>query len=141
MRRRFSQWPSALENPLAIAERCSVELDFSKFHLPHYEVPPGYTYESYLEHLCREALAQRYPRITPEHAARRQYELEVLKSKEHAAYLLLVGDFLRYGRSLVIMSQARVAAARARAGAAAPGELCRPHADHRGTEGGGLLPA
>ncbi len=111
MRQRFAQWPSSVENTLAIAERCNVELDFSKFHLPHYEVPPGYTYESYLEHLCREALEQRYGKITPEHEARLQYELEVIQGKGYAAYFLIVWDFVRYARSVGIMSQARGSAA------------------------------
>jgi DNA polymerase III subunit alpha len=111
MRQRFSQWPSAAENTLAIAERCNVEFDFSKFHLPHYEVPPGYTYESYMEHLCREALEQRYGKITPEIEARLQYELEVIQGKGYAAYFLIVWDFVRYARSVGIMSQARGSAA------------------------------
>src|SRR5437660_423560 len=111
MARRFKEWPAALENTLAIAERCHVELDFSKFHLPHYEVPPGYTYESYLEHLCREALAARYRQLTPEHEARLQYELEIIQSKGYAAYFLIVWDFVRYARSVGIMSQARGSAA------------------------------
>src|SRR5207247_9433168 len=76
MQRRFPEWPAALESTLEIAARCNVALDFSKFHLPHYEVPPGYTYESYLEHLCREAPAHRYPRITPAHAPRQQCDSE-----------------------------------------------------------------
>src|SRR5262245_25455424 len=106
MRERFSQWPSAFENTLAIAERCDVQFDFSKFHLPHYEVPAGHTYESYMEHLCRQALEQRYGKITPEIEARLQYELDIIQSKGYAAYFLIVWDFVRYARSVGIMSQA-----------------------------------
>jgi DNA polymerase-3 subunit alpha len=111
MRQRFSQWPSSVENTLAIAERCNVELDFSKFHLPHYEVPTGHTSESYMEHLCREALEHRYGKITPEIEARLQYELEIIQGKGYAAYFLIVWDFVRYARSVGIMSQARGSAA------------------------------
>jgi DNA polymerase-3 subunit alpha len=92
MARRFKEWPQALESTLEIAARCNVELDFSKFHLPHYEVPSGYTYESYLEHLCLEALGQRYGQVTPEHETRLRYELEIIQSKGYAAYFLIVWD-------------------------------------------------
>jgi DNA polymerase-3 subunit alpha len=111
MRQRFAEWPEAFENTLRIAERCNVEMDFSKFHLPHYEVPPGHTYESYLEHLCREALEHRYGKISPEVEARLRYELEVIQGKGYAAYFLIVWDFVRYARSVGIMSQARGSAA------------------------------
>jgi DNA polymerase III subunit alpha len=111
MARRFAEWPETLENTLAIAARCDLEFDFSTFHLPHYEVPSGYTYESYLEKLCRDALPQRYREITPEIEARLRYELEIIQTKGFSAYFLIVWDCVRHARSIGIMSQARGSAA------------------------------
>jgi DNA polymerase III subunit alpha len=111
MRKLFGEWGSAIENTLAIAERCNLEFDFSKFHLPHYEVPPGYTYESYLEKLCRDALPGRYAEHTEQLEARLRYELEIIQTKGYSAYFLIVWDFVRFARSVGIMSQARGSAA------------------------------
>jgi DNA polymerase III subunit alpha len=111
MARRFAEWPEALENTLAIAERCDLQFDFSTFHLPHYEVPAGYTYESYLEKLCRDALPRRYREITPEIEARLRYELDIIQTKGFSAYFLIVWDCVRHARSIGIMSQARGSAA------------------------------
>lgn len=111
MRQRFAEWPQAVENTLAIAQRCRLEFDFSQFHLPHYEVPAGYTYESYLEKLCRDALPQRYSKVTPEIEARLKYELEIIQTKGFSAYFLIVWDCVRHARSKGIMAQARGSAA------------------------------
>lgn len=106
----FKDVPEALRNTLAIAERCHLELNFRTV-LPHYEVPPGYTYESYLEKLCRENLPRRYPQVTPELEARLKFELEVIQSKGFAAYFLIVHDFVQYARRRGILAQARGSAA------------------------------
>jgi DNA polymerase-3 subunit alpha len=39
MYRLFGNIPEALDNTLKVAERCNVELEFNKLHLPSYEVP------------------------------------------------------------------------------------------------------
>ena len=36
-------------NTVEVARRCNLELDFSKVHLPRYEVPGGETKEEYLK--------------------------------------------------------------------------------------------
>ena len=41
----------ALDNTVKIAEQCNVEFDFNTYHLPKYDVPEGYTTESYLERI------------------------------------------------------------------------------------------
>src|SRR6266851_1504349 len=60
MRAVFKDLPEAYRNTLAVAERCNVDLQFGQFHLPNYQVPEGYTLDSYLEHLALEGLARRY---------------------------------------------------------------------------------
>lgn len=99
MRRLFSHLPEALDNTLAIAERCSVSIDFNRVYLPHYEVPDGYDLDSYLEKLCREGLKERYEKITPGIEERLKHELEVIKNKGFSGYFLVVWDFVRHAKS------------------------------------------
>jgi DNA polymerase-3 subunit alpha len=107
----FAEWPEALANTLQIADRCNFQFDFTQTHLPHYEVPPGHTNESYLDQLCREAIPTRYAAHTAELEERLVYELDVIKTKGYSAYFLIVQDFVRFARSRGIMSQARGSAA------------------------------
>ena len=53
MRDVFKDLPEAYRNTLAVAEQCDLELGFGAFHLPNYQVPAGFTLDSYLEHLAR----------------------------------------------------------------------------------------
>lgn len=99
MRRLFSHLPEALDNTLAIAERCSVSIDFNRVYLPNYEVPDGYDLDSYLEKLCREGLKERYEKITPGIEERLKHELEVIKGKGFSGYFLVVWDFVRHAKS------------------------------------------
>jgi DNA polymerase-3 subunit alpha len=111
MAQTFSAWPEALANTLTIADRCNFQFDFTKTHLPHYQVPDGYTNESWLEKLCRDAIPDRYAAHTQELEDRLKYELDVIQTKGYSAYFLIVHDFVRFARSRGIMSQARGSAA------------------------------
>ena len=57
----FPDHPEALQNTLKIAERCNVDFEFGHFHLPNFDLPQGYSAESYLDELVRERFVQRYP--------------------------------------------------------------------------------
>ena len=56
MARLFADIPEALSNTLLVAERCNLDLSFKGYHLPHFEVPEGFTAQSYLRMLCEEGL-------------------------------------------------------------------------------------
>lgn len=99
MEKVFNPFPEALDNTLKIAERCQVELDFNQIHLPHYQVPDGYTLESYLEELCLIGLTRRYQPITEELKQKLSYELEIIKKMGYSAYFLIVWDFVNYAKS------------------------------------------
>ena len=89
----------ALENTQKIADRCNVEIEFGVTKLPHFDVPEGYTAWEYLNKLCFDGLALRYP---PEKAAelkeRLNYELGIIKKMGYVDYFLIVWDFIRYAR-------------------------------------------
>src|SRR5262245_43416535 len=60
MQRLLGHVPGAVANTLAIAERCSIDLDFKGYHLPHFEVPDGLAPETYLRRLCEDGLRARF---------------------------------------------------------------------------------
>lgn len=103
MRRLFPHLAEACDNTVRIAERCNVELEFGKVHLPSFEVPAGFTEDSYLEKLCYEGLRKRYSEITPEIKNRLDYELEVIKKMGYSSYFLIVWDFVNFARKNGIM--------------------------------------
>ena len=94
----------ALENTQKIADRCNVEIEFGVTKLPHFDVPEGYTAWEYLNKLCFDGLALRYP---PEKAAelkeRLNYELGIIKKMGYVDYFLIVWDFIRYARDLSLI--------------------------------------
>ncbi|NHM28316.1 DNA polymerase III subunit alpha [Desulfofundulus sp. TPOSR] len=98
MARLFGELKEAMENTRLIAERCNVELSFGQIHLPHYEVPPGHTVDSYLEQLCLEGVRRRYGEITEPVRQRLEYELKVIRQMGYSAYFLIVWDFIHYAR-------------------------------------------
>ena len=61
MRELFPYAQEAIDNTHKIAERCNVEIEFGVTKLPKYEVPEGYDSWSYLNKLCQDGMAKRYP--------------------------------------------------------------------------------
>ncbi len=59
MYRVFKDAPEVLARTLAIAERCSLRLEKVSNPFPHFDVPAGYTLDSYFEHVTREGFARR----------------------------------------------------------------------------------
>jgi DNA polymerase III subunit alpha len=106
----FKDHPDALRNTMRIAERCNVRLADGQNYLPDFEVPPGFTVDSYFEKIARDGFAQRLPRLQQlaaagalrhtidEYERRLAYELEMIKQMKYPGYFLIVWDFIRYAR-------------------------------------------
>ncbi|MFP3940294.1 MAG: DNA polymerase III subunit alpha [Thermoanaerobaculia bacterium] len=106
----FPNDPQAIENTLAIAERCNVEIDTGTFHLPEFPVPEGETVTSYFEKVTREGFEERLAamkrkgsrglRRYGEETYRRRLEAEVgiIERMGFPGYFLVVWDFIRYAR-------------------------------------------
>ena len=94
----FPYAKEALENTHKIAERCHVEIEFGKYKLPHFDVPEGYTSESYLRELCEKGLVERYGDRAAELEDRLQYELNTISSMGFVDYFLIVWDFIKYAK-------------------------------------------
>lgn len=88
----------AVENTHRIAERCHVEIEFGKYKLPHFDVPDGYTPESYLRKLCEEGMEMRYGTASEELKERLDYELDTISSMGFVDYFLIVWDFIKYAK-------------------------------------------
>src|SRR5256712_4101799 len=59
MYRVFKDSPEVLARTLAIAERCSMRLEKVSNPFPHFDVPDGYTLDSYFEDVTRKGFARR----------------------------------------------------------------------------------
>ena len=101
MKQVFQDFPQAVLNTLAVAERCNLKLDFSKPLLPEFPLPNGERdADSYLRRLAWEELATRFPGgLTEALKQRFQYELDVICKMGFASYFLIVRDFIHHAKS------------------------------------------
>ncbi len=88
----------AVENTQRIADRCHVEIEFGKYKVPHYEVPEGYDSWTYLNKLCQDGMAKRYPDDDGTLQKRLEYELGIIRDMGFVDYFLIVWDYINYCR-------------------------------------------
>jgi DNA polymerase-3 subunit alpha len=108
MKKSFAHVPEAIANTVAIAERCNLQLDLGKYHLPHFPVPEGYTRETYMAELARKGLEERFKEIEavrgkgsfdPDiYRKRLESEIAMLEKMGFAGYFLIVWDFIHYAK-------------------------------------------
>src|SRR5947208_3273950 len=110
MRKVFDGAPQVLERTLAIAERCSVSLHKVKNPFPHFDVPAGFTLDTYFEHVAREGFAKRAEELRRVQAAgklkhplseyeqRLAREIATIRQMKFPGYFLIVWDFIRYAK-------------------------------------------
>ncbi|MDP7260288.1 MAG: DNA polymerase III subunit alpha, partial [Anaerolineales bacterium] len=113
MQKLFGHVPGAVENTLAVAERCSVNLETEGVHLPVFAVPDGYDNSGYLRHLCEQGLAARYGARATDAAIRERLdvELKVIGDMNFDAYFLIVWDLCKCAAERGIWYNARGSAA------------------------------
>ena len=110
MARIFGEFPDALANTVAIAERIDLDLSSSANHLPNFDVPEPYTLDEYFERVVRDGFEHRLHRLRglaetgvlrhplDAYEARLAYEVDVIKRMKYPGYFLIVWDFIRYAR-------------------------------------------
>ena len=102
MKEIFHYIPEAIENTEKIAERCNVEIEFGKYHLPEYPVPEGYTALSYLNRLCEDGFKARYEGIVGDEEnelrARLKYEIDTISNMGFVDYFLIVWDYINFAK-------------------------------------------
>lgn len=108
MRELFRDIPEALENTLAIATRCNLELVLGENYLPHFPVPEGYTQDRWLRHRAAQGLEERChagyierPKLAV-YSTRLERELNVIIDMGFPGYFLIVADFIQWAREQAI---------------------------------------
>jgi len=106
----FGDFPEALANTMAIAERCAVDLTVGENYLPNFDVPAPFTLDEYFEHMVRQGFEARLPRLKAlmasgalrhtieEYERRLSYEIDIIRRMRYPGYFLIVWDFIRYAR-------------------------------------------
>src|SRR4051812_13088119 len=106
----FKSAPSVLSRTLEIAERCHAQLTKVSNPFPDFDVPQGYTLDSYFEHVTREGFARRLESIRTlsaagklkhgvgEYEQRLAREIAIIQQMKFSGYFLIVWDFVRYAR-------------------------------------------
>ncbi|MDZ4284362.1 MAG: DNA polymerase III subunit alpha, partial [Patescibacteria group bacterium] len=104
----FKDIPEALENSLAIANACNVEIEIGTWYFPDYIIESGRSPDEELAALSKAGIAWRglNPK-DPVITERIAYELEIIKMKGYAKYFLVVGDLLREARKRKILTTIR----------------------------------
>ena len=103
MARVFGEIPEALSNTIRIAEMCNLELGFTGYHLPHFDVPDGFDADGYLKHLVREGARRKYGHDGGAVGERLEYELGVIRSMGFTSYFLVTWDFVRFAKERGIL--------------------------------------
>src|SRR5277367_5968960 len=110
MLRVFKDAPQVLARTMAIAERCSLRLEKVPSPFPHFDVPDGFTLDSYFEHISRQGFARRLETLRAaassgrlkhslaEYEQRLARELAIIQQMKFSGYFLIVWDFIRYAR-------------------------------------------
>lgn len=98
MRSLFPFAEESITNTREIAKRCNVEFEFGELHMPEYDIPEGYTLDSYLREQCEERLSKRYPDPDDRVVERLNYELGIIQETGFSGYFLIVADVIEFAR-------------------------------------------
>ena len=105
----FPDHPEALRSTVQIAEMCDFTIK-AVSTLPAFDVPPGFTIETYFEKVTRHGFEERLAAIEPlvsagrlghpvsDYRERLEKEIGVIRRVGFAGYFLIVWDFIRYAR-------------------------------------------
>ncbi len=106
----FKDSPDVLTRTLGIAERCNLRLEKVSNPFPHFDVAPGYTLDSYFEHVTREGFARRLEMLRPleqqgrlkhpitDYEQRLVREISIIQQMQFSGYFLIVWDFICYAK-------------------------------------------
>ena len=106
----FKDRLDVLTRTLAIAERCNFKLNKIKNPFPDFQVPAGFTIDSYFEHIAREGFARRWETLREQQDAGRlkksradydqrlSREIATIQQMKFSGYFLIVWDFIRYAK-------------------------------------------
>ena len=109
MARLFADIPQALENSVAIARRCNLEIELGKSRLPAFPTPSGVPLEVFLRQQTETGLEARLAKLYPDaeerasrsasYRERLDFEIRIIIKMGFAGYFLIVADFINWARS------------------------------------------
>ncbi|MBT8491198.1 MAG: DNA polymerase III subunit alpha, partial [Deltaproteobacteria bacterium] len=107
MKELFNYCPEAIENTVAIAERCNLTLSFDNVFLPDFDIGENREPADYLKSLAQKGLEKLMPQITREgnghlreiYEKRLHEELEIIASMGFPGYFLIVADFVNHAKN------------------------------------------
>jgi DNA polymerase-3 subunit alpha len=106
----FGEIPFVLDQTVEIAERCSVKLKKVDNPFPEFEVPPGYSIDSYFAKVVQDGFQDRLAYLkrmsdagTLKHPIeayekRISDEIRIIQGMKYPGYFLIVWDLIRYAR-------------------------------------------
>ncbi len=103
----FSDLPEAVENSVAIAQRCNLGLTLDRNFLPEFPIPNGLSAEKYLIQQSKAGLQERLEFLrdvkllhhqVQVYDERLQVELDVIIDMGFSGYFLIVADFIQWAR-------------------------------------------
>jgi DNA polymerase-3 subunit alpha len=106
----FADIPEALANSVAIARRCSMQLELGRVCLPEYPVPDGMSMEEFfresrtsgldarLEALAADSAGRGTESLVQAYRERLDFELETIIQMGFPGYFLIVMDFIRWAK-------------------------------------------
>jgi error-prone DNA polymerase len=108
----FRDWIAPLDNSLDAAERCSFQLSELRYRYPSEWIPRGLSSQEYLEALCKEGMATRYPAGPPQAvSAQLAHEMGLIAQLGFADYFLTIHEMVDFARGRGILCQGRGSAA------------------------------
>jgi error-prone DNA polymerase len=113
MARLFAEFPLAISNTLAVAERCTFRLDKLGGEFPLYPIPENETSpQSFLRTLVYRGAQERYAwPLDPKVEQQLEYELGIIARMGLAGYFLVVWDIANAAKGLGVLAQGRGSAA------------------------------
>ncbi len=106
----FGEIPEVLDRTVDIAGRCHFDLEPVPSPFPEFAVPPGYTLDSYFEHVTREGFAHRREKLEAanrqgklahpleEYEQRLASEIQMIQRMKYSGYFLIVWDFIQLAK-------------------------------------------
>jgi DNA polymerase III subunit alpha len=106
---KFSDYPQAVANTVAIATRCTLDLKLGKNYLPDFPLPEGVTIEAHMRNEVLSGLEKRLAVLFPDaltrdearprYIARCEFEIATIVKMGFPGYFLIVADFIGWAKN------------------------------------------
>jgi DNA polymerase III subunit alpha len=106
MKQAFADFPGAIENTVAIANRCNVDFEVNTHHFPKFNLDSTESEADLFEKKARQGYDARLKQLKIKNPAidesiyrqRIDYEIDVINSMGFPGYFLIVADFIEYAK-------------------------------------------